>query len=325
MALGKAGFWLRLAVGLALFIAVATAIDLGRSLDSIAHADLGWLAAALSLMLLDRAAMAFKWLVLLRARGIALPFARAFKLYLVGTLVSSVLPSSLGGDAWRGLAAAGSEGERPSAVASVFVERALGFVATVLVSLGASALAVRVGFGAVAYGVMAASGLMLVAFAVFVLLASRAVVLNWLSARADSGLLRPLRDIAVAVASYRDSPWTLWSFLVLSVVEQILSITVILFLARAVGAVVPALALFACVPMSFIAESLPVSLGGLGVRELAYVTLLRPFGMAPDAAFAVSLLVQLGTIVLCLPGALFVLVNPRELSHRRAPEKPQER
>ena len=63
-------------------------------------------------------------------------------------------------------------------------------------------------------------------------------------------------------------------------------------------------------PLTKLTEALPLSLGGLGVREAAFATYLAPFGVEPARAVAQSLLWQAVRVGLGLCGAAAALWLP---------------
>src|SRR4029453_1980062 len=69
------------------------------------------------------------------------------------------------------------------------------------------------------------------------------------------------------------------------------------WLARDVGVTTGLMAWFVAWPLSKLIAVLPVSLGGIGVREAALVTLLAPYGAPREAVLASGFLWQTVLIV----------------------------
>ncbi|MFQ5427203.1 MAG: lysylphosphatidylglycerol synthase transmembrane domain-containing protein [Gaiellales bacterium] len=119
-------------------------IDIRRTAALIADADAALLVGALGIFLVTTVLMAWRWRILLVAKGIAEPLAWLTRLYFVGYAAGQVLPTSLGGDAVRVVEHARRRPDaRGEATAAVLVERWLGLVATLV--LVAVALVVAVG------------------------------------------------------------------------------------------------------------------------------------------------------------------------------------
>ena len=94
---------------------------------------------------------------------------------------------------------------------------------------------------------------------------------------------------------------------------QLVLVLAALLAARAVGIGSPAgpTALLAFFPAVLIAQVLPVSISGLGVREGAFVLFLHPLGVADEQAIALGLLLYLLNLAVSLLGAPAFAVGGR--------------
>src|SRR5688572_25167442 len=102
----------------------------------------GRLAVAISLVLVDRALMAYRWMVLLcaLAPGTRPPFAAVLRIFFVSTFVGSFLPS-IAGDMYRAYSLSRLHVSGVEAAASVIMDRALGVLSMVIVAVVAIAFA----------------------------------------------------------------------------------------------------------------------------------------------------------------------------------------
>ena len=80
----------------------------------------------------------------------------------------------------------------------------------------------------------------------------------------------------------------MWA-VVLAMVVQGFFVGLNILVAKALGITLPPVAWFALWPLAKLAAFLPISLGGIGVREMALVALLAPLGVDPTLAVAHSL------------------------------------
>ena len=92
---------IRIAITAIILAILAMGIDMGDSARAIAAIDLRYLALVLGLVAIDRAVMILRWVLLLRASGIAITTPDAARLFLVSSFVGSFLPSGIGADAAR--------------------------------------------------------------------------------------------------------------------------------------------------------------------------------------------------------------------------------
>src|SRR6185436_12937234 len=84
---------------------------------------------------IDRMVMILRWVLLLRASGIAITTGDAARLFLVSSFVGSFLPAGVGADAARAYGLARETTSGSEALASVAVDRILGVFAIVVMSM----------------------------------------------------------------------------------------------------------------------------------------------------------------------------------------------
>src|SRR5262245_26558278 len=125
----------RAVLSIALLAAILTYVGPAEILAPLVDAHPGWVLASFAAMTFDRWLMTLKWIRLLRSRGIALPVLAGLKIYCTAMLLGLLLPSTLGADALRTYLTARRGIETRTVVASILVERMIGFIASLLVGL----------------------------------------------------------------------------------------------------------------------------------------------------------------------------------------------
>jgi uncharacterized protein (TIRG00374 family) len=131
--------WLRLAATLlvtALAVTyVLTKIDLRKTADILRAASPAWIVVAAVLTLVTVPPMAWRWQLLLKVRGVVERLAWLTRAYFVSYAFSQVLPTSVGGDAWRIFATSRRHpGDLTPITGSVLLERALGGAVTLMLA-----------------------------------------------------------------------------------------------------------------------------------------------------------------------------------------------
>jgi len=94
----------------------------------------------------------------------------------------------------------------------------------------------------------------------------------------------------------------------LSALVHLLSVVVIYFAAHAAHVPLTLSVVFATGPVLLLAQVLPISVGGWGVREAAAIVLLGMTGVDPTSAILASIMFGALIVLATLPGALFWLV-----------------
>ena len=92
--------------------------------------------------------------------------------------------------------------------------------------------------------------------------------------------------------------------LLLSVVFQLIVVYTTFLLCTSFGLTVSYLQLLWVVAIVSLAQALPISIAGLGVREGVYVYLLHQLGVSTSAALALSLMVFAIQVVLAVTGGI---------------------
>jgi uncharacterized protein (TIRG00374 family) len=302
----SARFLARLAVTAVLVAAVTWRLDLGEVAARAARADPAWLAGAFAVVLAAVAVSAWKWGLILAARGHPLPYVRLVRHYLVGLFFNNVLPTTVGGDAVRAWETARDVGDAPEGVGSVVTERLVASAAlgvTALLGVPFVDATPRLVLGVAAF---LAVDVALVAAFLAPRVAER-VAASLLPRRLDRAR-EGASSVVRAVRGTLRMRGLVARVFVVSIAFQVLVAAVNACLFAAMG-LPPSLA--RCVvytPMIFTLTMVPVSLSGFGVREAAYAFFFGQAGVARADAVAASLLFFAVVAIASLPGApLFAL------------------
>lgn len=228
-----------------------------------------------------------RWRLLLHER---FGLARLFSLCFIGSFFNHLLPGIVGGDAVKAYYLYRDTGRGAPAVASVFMDRYIGFFALILVGLTAFPFGFKYFRGSYIEWLLPFIALLFIAgsFVVFGLRVGRGI--KFLSGFYDY------------FALYRGKKTVLVKALLLSGIIQIMIIFAVYALSRGLGVNVPLLPLFIFVPVISTLSAIPISISGLGVREASFVLLFGFLGISPVQATAVSFAWFLSVATGSLPG-----------------------
>ncbi len=279
---------LRLLIVLALLAWIATRVDFAAFGRTLAAADPRFLAAAALAVVAGHASAALRWHRLLRAAGATWRFARTTAVYAAGIFLGLFIPTGVGGDVYRLARVSGSGAGLVRGGATILLERAVGLLALLLVGTGfvfaqpgTRAWGVPLVVGAIA-GVV---GL----FAISVpggperlaaLLARMPGPGPRLAAWVNEAFPREVMDRLRGAL-----PGTV----LLSMLNHVLLIATAVLLGRALGIAAPWPAIAAAVPLVMLAAQVPITPGGIGVREASFVWFLGRVGVAEEPALALAL------------------------------------
>jgi uncharacterized membrane protein YbhN (UPF0104 family) len=276
-----------------------------------------WLTGAFVLTFAGVVVSAVRWGAVLNALGQHPPFRRLLSLYLAGQFMGNVLPSTIGGDALRVSRLSRENGEAPTTFASVVLERLTGWVVLPVITL--TGLLVNPGLrelgraSAIAFATASAT---LALLAIVLLLTARPG--QGLEGRLEQneGWRRFTSAVRFGVHRLAHHPAATARILATGFAYQLILIAAALMSARALGlpAGVGPTALLAFVPAVLIAQVLPISISGLGVREGLFALFLHPLGVPRSQAIALGLLLYVLNLLVSLLGAPAFAVG-----HRSAP------
>jgi len=315
-----AGIQLAVAVGLTCVLLLR--IDIRRSLELMRSANVPFLVLAVLLLVVQFAVCNLRWQILLRARNRHYPWPFLFRVYLASTALNSVLPSSLGGDFLR-VAWTAEPGNTAEAVSVVLVDRALGMLGLLVLSLAASfvLIAGKASGGLLLVNLLVLGAVMFAAMALFIEPAYRLV-------RAVLIRIRPF-GIGVKVLAVLDGirafrrparPIALASGL--SIASLVMYSFVWYVLGLAIGCTTPPIFYLVYVPVVALAAMIPVSIGGVGIRENGFVILMTRQGMSQPQAAAVALLFLLLTYLFALAGVIILIGLKRRAAEPPAVSQP---
>jgi glycosyltransferase 2 family protein len=280
-----------------------------------AGADWRLIAVAVLLVLVDRALMAYRWIVLLCTVDPARrPLLGALmRIFFVSTFVGTFLPASVGGDAVRAYSLARQNVGGGDAVASVFMDRMLG-VASLLVMALVGLMLARSGAATRAIlWALAAAGALCVA--TMLLIFSRWIA--GLAARyieiVPSANIRDLgHRVLGSIQKYSAYPRALIIVLLASVGVQILRIVQAYYLGLGLGIAAPLAVYLVYIPLILLVMLLPVTFNGIGTSQAAFVWSFAQAGVGAAPAFALSVLFVALGIVGNLPGGFLYAVGQGE-------------
>lgn len=275
-------------------------------------ADWRWIAAALVLVAIDRAIMAHRWLLLIRAiLGRAVPRTIAVvRAFLISSYLGTFLPG-VGGDAVRTYSLNRLQVPVADAFASVFVDRFLGIISTLLMAaLGVFLARDLLHDRAIVLGLAAMTGICAVAAALVFSATVETLALDVARRLGWARLQRLTEGAVTGLRQYANHHGALAFVLGESVSVQVLRVLQAWCLGRALGLPLPAVTYFALVPILLLVLLLPISINGIGTGQVAFVALFARVGVSSADAFTLSVLYLALGAAGNLPGGVLYLTQP---------------
>jgi len=301
-------FKLLLSAGLILFILSTKASfrDIGTALKNV---DPGWLALALCLHIPGNLISAYRWQILARIQGDRHSLGYLLQSYLVGQFFNNFLPTRFGGDAVRIWDGSRQSKSLVKSSAIVVADRSTGLFALFLFALGASlfrlefARKLPVIWVSLLVGV---SGLVVVA--VFFLPLTGRLLEKFPARGLPAKALQKMLSFRRILISYKDHKRPFLAAMMWAIILQVNVVVYYYLMGKAFHLAIPFLDYFIFIPIVLLIQTVPISLGGLGPRELAYVEIFKSYGIAAAAAFSFSLVADVAVnLVIGLIGGLIYI------------------
>jgi uncharacterized membrane protein YbhN (UPF0104 family) len=301
----------RMAGSVVLLGLLAWRLDWGQLFLAFSHLDVRWWAGAVGVFTLAQLVSTVRWQLLAAPLGFRTPARRYLPFYFIGMFFNLLLPTSVGGDVVRALYLSAGERDLPrpgggpppgrgEAMLSVFADRASGLAILVVMACLAglfaptplpgwmNGLLCLLGGGTV-LGVAALPALPLLKKVPFV------------GAR--------LGRLVDAARAYLRCPGVVLATTLLSVLVQLSSVLFVWLIGRALGLGVSFAYMAAAVPLLTLLTLVPLSVNGMGLREMGMVVLLGPVGVSGAQAVTLSLLTFAAAAAVSLVGGVLYLLG----------------
>lgn len=293
--------WTQIGVSCGLLAVLLWSIDLRQFARQFLTARAEWVLVAFVGYLAGQVLSAYKWQLLARPLGFRQSLPRFVMYYFAGMYFNLFSPSTLLGDMGRGLFLVTRRSDLGPAFQSVLADRVSG--AVMLLWVGAA--------GLVLYGPTVLPAV--VSYAMLLLTACTGIawwalpsLLTW--HRLPLGRLRHWVT-RLTLPYVRDSQLVLY-VCALSVLFHLFQLGLQALLAYALGLAIPFWYLLLVVPVITLLSFLPVSFGGVGIREGGYVLFLARLGIGKEDALAFSLLWTGIIFAAGIVGGILLLLSP---------------
>ncbi len=296
---------LKVAVTLGLLAWAFSLIDFRTLRGRLSGANVMMLAVSAAILVAGGFAGAGSWFFILRARLPALSYRQTAACHWSGMFFNSFLPSNVGGDVVKGYIVARDQGQAGFVVTSLLLDRAINL--GMLLCIGVFALLIQLGRPLLAAAFLALLTLLLAA----VLASARrlcAVMRRW----PKEGLKGRLAELAEPVFDLAATPRLLAPTLLAALGSQMLKTWQNVFVILALGLAIPPFSVWFLIPVLGVVSALPISIGGLGPREMVAQRLAEPMGVSGTDMVLLSVAGHLAVVLVNTLGVVPFLFAKRK-------------
>jgi uncharacterized protein (TIRG00374 family) len=259
---------------------------------------------------------ASRWHLILRCLNAAMPLMETYRIYYISVFFGTCMLASVGGDVARIWMAYRNKISAGTATISVILDRVAALAGVAII-----VLAVTPFFESVVGRDYAIPAAILAALAVIGLLGivlvaqlDRIQIARWTRFR----IFNRLTALGAATRRIFLRSENSIPILTLGVASQIGASMAAYAIARSLDLNITAIQCMILMQPITLFSTLPISIGGWGVREAAMVTLFGLVGVPPSAALIVSIQVGLVAVVLSLPGGILFLIQRTKIARKYA-------
>lgn len=302
----KWGGWIRIVVSFSLLALLFSRIDAGQLVSVLKNARVEIVAVVLLLEIALRLFVAFRWRVLLKKTHPSFGFPDAVRVTFVANFLGQFLPGWVGIEAVRIYGMAKRTLDFAGSFTSVFMDRVFGMLSILVVACAGLYFApegLHPDIKILVWGILL---LAIVSITVLFHPVTRQITEAVLPAGVMRLIGSKLGKLYTSIDEYKAWPATLVWSLLLATLFQVFRILVAYTAAIAIGVNPPILEFAALFPIVMLLVLLPISIAGLGIREVSFVYFYSTFGVMDEvSALAVSIVIFLSGLISTLPGAYF--------------------
>lgn len=267
---------LRVGISVLLLVFLFRMVDARAIWQLVKGADVASLVVSCLIIGIINFLCLIRWYVLLRASGVSVTLNALLRPFCAGLFFNILLPTSLGGDIVRMVDLSNNTGKGACIASSVLFDRLVGYVALVAIVLLSCIFGWRYVEDPVVLGSIAAITALLICILVVLFNPFAYSFVNGLLYSPTAGRIRSLLTHAhEQIYLLGKKKNAVYNAMVISIVMQLFSSFSSYIICRGLGAEISIIYFLVFIPIIGAISMLPISLGGLGVRDTSTVYFLQ--------------------------------------------------
>lgn len=317
----------RISISIVLLIFLFRQADTEALIDTVKSSDRGLLLLAFLAFFITYVLGLLRWDMLLKAAKIRLPLKRVIISFAGGTFFNLLLPSAIGGDFVRSIDLSAHTGKPRQIVATVLLDRLSGYLGLMVMAV----LALFIGAGSIQAKIILIPMSIIIALSVLATcflfnsflfsqtrkaldLIRSSVLKGRFAWHALAKIVESMNNLYQEAHFFKQHKKILAANLALSLLIQAINSAVLYTIALSLGIKSQIIYFFVFLPIINVITILPVSIGGLGLRDAATIYFFTRAGFLRSSALAMSLTSFLFMLIYAgIGGVIYVLT----VHHRR--------
>ncbi len=308
---------IKIVISVSLIYYLLYKIGFGKLIEVYYEIEFGWIIFALLLVTVSNLLGVVQWRLLLKSSKVEISYQKTLNYYFIGLFFNNFLISLLGGDIFRVYDISKHSGKNSTAISTVFLDRLIGLMAMAFLALVFGVISVKIFNSGYILFPVSLFFLFLLFVVLFFYFKNFAKKFQSISERIlPNFIFQKLREIYNGINYFKNHRMLILLLLLDSIVIQLLRIS---------SHYVAALSLnvneqfnisiwyfFIFIPIIFIVSLLPISIGGLGVRESMGIVLFSYVGISSNLAFSIEFISYLIGVFSSIPGGIAFAIRKHE-------------
>jgi uncharacterized protein (TIRG00374 family) len=293
-------------IGLGIFIYLLLKLDVVKVFQEIKNVNLFYLSVAFVFLVIFFITQTLKWFFLARKQKINIPFIDAFKINLISSFYGFVTPSKLG-SIMRIDYLKRYGGNTGKGISNFVIDKVLDL---------SSLFVLVVGFGFIFYAKLVPTTSWFLIFSVFILM----IIFSFIFYKKEVGrpILKFIHRVFVPKrfkergkelfdSFYQDMPslGAILLIFIVNIINWIIDYILIYYISLSLGINISFIPFLVIMIISTLVAQIPITINGLGTRELTMISLFALFGIESIKVFSLSIL---NIIITNIIPAIFAII-----------------
>jgi len=248
-----------------------------------------------------------RWQLILEAEGAIIPFRTLFTSYMIGMFVNNFMPTSIGGDVFKTYDIYRLTKDSSLSIFSVVFERFSGLVILIILAwIGVSSYLELL--PASILGVW--TSINIVCIFIFLCMINKSfggLILRKIKIIRIEKIVEIIHLSYARLIGYNNKRVLLTKLIFISIPIQLIPIMIYKQISITMGVQLPFIFFLYTIPIIIFISLIPISFGGLGVREGSTVLIFSMAEVSTDVSLSISLIYLSITYLVSLIGGLFLI------------------
>ncbi|MEW6102539.1 MAG: lysylphosphatidylglycerol synthase transmembrane domain-containing protein [bacterium] len=264
--------WLKIAFLLAILWYLISRVDTKRLWECLFSLNLFWILLNIFISIIGLWLLSLRWKILLLGLGYKKPSIKSLFCYnLLGAFYSLFIPTQISNEVARGVKLYKDIESKADVGISILLDRLIGIISLIIIAIISTLIVSPVFFG---------NNLLLkMAFLGMAVISGFFLILNMPFFKRFSGSLSLLK---------KENPWLIFLSFTLSIITQLFGILGTLLVLKSLDVRLSFFTIGFISSLAILSMLIPISVGGISLREGAYLILFEQFGIAREKAFILT-------------------------------------